>query len=582
MFAVHAPRASLPRPASRRSLGAPARASPSVAVGVAKARSALAALRCAGRTGRRSSKPTRWTRASSADDARPKTSLPGREGDVLDASGPSGALADARAPSHPNRAFARFVFTAALSMFAFGVATGSVASALVFLDTASAASAASGTGPIVPALTTNAKAALVAMTPLGAVAGALAAPRAANASGRKKTLLRGAAAPYALGAFLCAFALTDRGATAFHLCLLVGRAMQGVGAGVSTGVTTMYVSECAPTASRGSAASLCPLFGTAGIVASYLIGACVAALVDARHMTPELAWRCALGSCAVPVLAQVALRDCLVESPRWLAAANREREARAAAGRLGGGLEAELFGERDDRDDRDERASVRSRRSSLSANASWRLTETRYRDLFATPETRAATRVAVAINAAQQFCGINAVVYFFPLVLAGDFGWKRATAMAFAAAVSAAQVAFGAVLARARVVDRFGRKPTALCGIAGLVVGLACLVAGVRGQNAPLAVAGVCAFRLAFAASLGPLPYVVAAEVYASSATRATGVALATATQWACNALVSGTFLPLVSNLGPTRVWLVYLAACVAALAAGARFAPETKDIRLE
>ena len=174
---------------------------------------------------------------------------------------------------------------------------------------------------------------------------------------------------------------------------------------------------------------------------------------------------------AVPAVAPLAV---VAAAERQHAAADlrvrrRGPEGRAAGGRLGGGLEAELFGERDDRDDRDERASVRSRRSSLSANASWRLTETRYRDLFATPETRAATRVAVAINAAQQFCGINAVVYFFPLVLAGDFGWKRATAMAFAAAVSAAQVAFGAVLARARVVDRFGRKPTALCGIAGPV-----------------------------------------------------------------------------------------------------------------
>ena len=454
-------------------------------------------------------------------------------------------------------------------MFAFGVATGSIASALVFLETASADASVASVASA--ALATNAKAALVAVTPLGAAFGALAAPRAANARGRKTALLRGAGVPYALGAFLCAVAPTERVA-AFHVCLLVGRAMQGVGAGVSTSVTTMYVSECAPTALRGTAASLCPLFGTAGIVASYVIGACVAALVDASLITPDTAWRCCLGSCFVPVLAQVALRDCLVESPRWLLSAARAREARAAAARLGGDLEAELFRSGEPRG----RAPGEQSKSNHGAR------DARYRDLFATSETRAATGVAVAANAAQQFCGINAVVYFFPLVLAGDFGWKRTTAMAFAAVISASQVVFGAVLARARVVDRFGRKPVALCGIAGLVVGLACLAAGVRERRSLLAIAGVCLFRLAFAGSLGPLPYVVAAEVYVSSATRATGVALATATQWACNALVSGTFLPLVSNLGPTRVWLVYLAACAAALAAAVRFAPETKHFRLE
>ena len=559
MFAVHAPRASLPRPASRRSLGAPARASPSVAVGVAKARSALAALRCAGRTGRRSSKPTRWTRASSADDARPKTSLPGREGDVLDASGPSGALADARAPSHPNRAFARFVFTAALSMFAFGLATGSVASALVFLEDASSAAA----------LTTSAKARLVAATPLGAVLGALAAPRVADTRGRKRTLLDVAGAAYALGGALCAFAPTDP--SLLPAFLLLGRALLGVGAGVSTSVTTMYVSECAPARVRGSAASVCPLFGAAAA-------------------STETAWRCALGSCLAPVLAQAAMRDCLVESPRWLLARRGPSEARAAARLLGGTVEAELFLSDVSRNrpsgnpsiGREEPTSSEGASSSVATPNDVKNKNVTLLDLFATETNRTATFVAVSLNAAQQFCGINVVVYFFPRVLAGDFGFTKTTAMAVAAAMSVVQVAFGALLARLRVVDRFGRKPSALCGVAGLIFGLACLAFGAHRRLPLLAVAGVAAFRLGFAASLGPLPYVVAAEVYSSSATRATGVSLATATQWACNALVSGTFLQMESSLGPTRVWLVYLAACVAAFVAVARFAPETKDKRLE
>ena len=166
MLAVRAPTDSLSRPAARGSPGGPRRASPSVAFGGANVRfpARSPAVRFA----------TRWTRASGADDARPETHRhPGKEDVVRSSPGSETRARAERAPVLPNRAFARFVFTAALSMFAFGVATGSVASALVFLDTASAASAASGTGPIVPALTTNAKAALVAMTPLGAVAGPL-------------------------------------------------------------------------------------------------------------------------------------------------------------------------------------------------------------------------------------------------------------------------------------------------------------------------------------------------------------------------------------------------------------------------
>ena len=527
---------------------------------------------------------TRWTRASGADDARPETRQgPGKEDVVRSSPGSETRVSEAEsAPVRSNRAFTRFVFTAALSMFAFGLATGSVASALVFLEDASS----------VAALTTSAKARLVAATPLGAVLGALAAPRAADTRGRKRTLLDVAGAAYALGGALCCFAPTDP--SLLPAFLLLGRAFLGVGAGVSTSVTTMYVSECAPARVRGSAASVCPLFGAAGVVAAYLVGAVLAALVDAAAASPETAWRCALGSCLVPVLAQTAMRDCLVESPRWLLARRGPSEARAAAGRLWGTVEAELFladvGKRI-RESANPSIEREEATSSVGASSSFGVTtmpndvndkNVTLLDLFATETNRAATFVATSLNAAQQFCGINVVVYFFPRVLAGDFGFTKTTAMAVAAAVSVAQVAFGALLARLRVVDRFGRKPSALCGIAGLVFGLACLALGARERIPLLAVAGVAAFRLGFAASLGPLPYVVAAEVYSSSATRATGVSLATATQWACNALVSGTFLQMESSLGPTRVWLVYLAACVVAFVAVARFAPETKDARLE
>jgi SP family galactose:H+ symporter-like MFS transporter len=546
MLAVHAPPASLSRPAARGSRVCPRRATPSVAVGGASARSAFAALRGAGpRPARRAA--TRWTRASDADDARPEPRYPEREGAVVRTRGSDAA------PQPASQTFALFVFTAALSMFAFGVATGSVASALVFLEDASMSTT----------LTTSAKSKLVAATPLGAVVGALAAPKAADVMGRKKTLLESAGFAYALGAALCCFAPTDVHFFPHYYFLLVGRVMVGIGAGVSTSVTTMYVSECSSVSSRGSAASLCPLFGTAGILASLVAGALLASLVDAAVISPSFAWRCSFGSVLVPVLAQVAMRDCLVESPRWLLASRGEDEARAAARRLGRDVEAELFLEK----------TIRTRNTRQNA---------RLADLFATAENRAATRVAFLLNAAQQFCGINVVVYFFPRVLKEAFAIPGASAMAVAAGVTAAQVAFGFALARSRVIDTYGRKPVTLCGIIGLICGLACLAIGARFGFPVLAVVGVVAFRFSFAASLGPLPYVVTAEAYASSATRATGVSLATSFQWACNALVSGTFLPLLDRLGPNKVWLVYLGACVVALVAVKSFVSETKDARLE
>ena len=527
---------------------------------------------------------TRWTRASGADDARPETRQgPGKEDVVRSSPGSETRALAESAPVRSNRAFTRFVFTAALSMFAFGLATGSVASALVFLEDASSAAA----------LTTSAKARLVAATPLGAVLGALAAPRAADTRGRKRTLLDVAGAAYALGGALCCFAPTDP--SLLPAFLLLGRALLGVGAGVSTSVTTMYVSECAPARVRGSAASVCPLFGAAGVVAAYLVGAVLAALVDAAAASPETAWRCALGSCLVPVLAQTAMRDCLVESPRWLLARRGPSEARAAAGRLWGTVEAELFladvGKRSANPpnpsiEREEATSSVGASSSFGVRTMPNDVKNKnvtLLDLFATETNRAATFVAASLNAAQQFCGINVVVYFFPRVLAGDFRFTKTTAMAVAAAVSVVQVAFGALLARLRVVDRFGRKPSVLCGIAGLIF----RVSVPRVWRAQKASSSRRRRRRGVPTRFRSVARTASVRrrrggILVVGDARHGGLACHGHAVGASSRSSSGTFLRVESSLGPTSVWLVYLAACVVAFVAVARFAPETKDARLE
>ena len=326
MLAVRAPTASLSRPAARGSPGGPRRASPSVAFGGANVRfpARSPAVRFA----------TRWDArvrcgrrpAGNASGSRERRRRPFIAG-----------LGDASVGGKRSRSFESRVHSLRLHRRVEHVRLrarhGSVASALVFLEDASSAAA----------LTTSAKARLVAATPLGVVLGALAAPRAADTRGRKRTLLDVAGAAYALGG-ASLLLRADRpepppGASA------PSGARPGRGrAGVSTSVTTMYVSECAPARVRGSAASVCPLSrrrrrrrrvpgrrrsGRARRRGGGVAGDGVAVR--------------ALGSCLVPVLAQTAMRDCLVESPRWLLARRGPSEARAAAGRLWGTVEAELF-----------------------------------------------------------------------------------------------------------------------------------------------------------------------------------------------------------------------------------------------
>ena len=144
-------------------------------------------------------------------------------------------------------------------------------------------------------------------------------------------------------------------------------------------------------------------------------------------------------------------------------------------------------------------------------------------------------------------------------------------------------------LGLSRVIDKIGRKPAALGGIVGLGCGLSALAVSAFYSSgaggvwwAPwLAVCGILVFRLSFSCSLGPVPYVVAAEVFPPGA-RTTGVAAATGAQWAANVAVTGSFLRLLELLGPTGTWMFYLCMVFAAFFAVRVALPETKGKALE
>ena len=447
------------------------------------------------------------------------------------------------------------VLVACLSMLAFGAATGAIAGALLFLER----------GTSLGHLTVAAKSAVVAATPLGALVGAATlAPRVARARGRRFALLL-ADGLYLVAALAMATAHT-------HRQLTFGRALAGVAVGVSTSLSALYISECAPARARGRLSSLAPLAGTSGILRSYLASL---ALRDVAG-----GWRLMLALCAVPAAAQLALGRYLVESPRWLAERGRASDARRALVALG-------------QPDADPSTFVRTSDVAAVASSDWRV--------LWRPKYRRATTAAVGLNLLQQLCGINVVVYFAPAILS-DAGFDRSASIALTAGVGALQIACGARLSA--VIDRVGRRPAALWGIVGLGAGLACLAAGATTATTAtmaaaastsasaststsavaakwIAVVGILIYRLSFSCSLGPVPYVVAAEVFPNEV-RASGAAAATAAQWAANAVVTGSFLSLVGALGPTRTWCAYLVVCVAAWFAVSAVLPETKGRSLE
>jgi MFS family permease len=136
------------------------------------------------------------------------------------------------------------------------------------------------------------------------------------------------------------------------------------------------------------------------------------------------------------------------------------------------------------------------------------------------------------------------------------------------------------------LVDRVGRRPLLLWGLAPMATSLAVMSlalsldsSGDIGGTATVVCLGI--FIVAFAVSLGPLPYVLMSELF-PAAVRPLGMAVAAATAWGVNAAVSLSFLPLASAIGVSGAFFVFAGVCLIAFVFVQRLVPETKGRSLE
>ena len=447
--------------------------------------------------------------------------------------------------------------------------------------------------------------------------------------------------------------------------LVYARTAVGLGVGVSSALTNLYISEISPAAYRGQLGGWAPFSVTAGILSSYILSC-----VLGEYVPVFLAWRLILGIGAVPAVFMLfigAFERCLPESPRWLLTKGRPVRAfrssmllhgkdqkeniqrdldgillkmtlRKAGDRAFDHLESHGSSYNSERrlqssnvgEHRSEFASVSESNGSaatrvLSSNASASTNDVT-RDartpserleselvaglgsddvsgcdcccrLCSRRKYRGAMLAGIGINVLQQVSGINVVIYFGPQILKeAGFGSVQATALT--AGVSTAQLISVAVLMR--LVDRVGRRPMAFIGLAFMIVGLStigvaflvlCEDSSGSVIGAWAAVAGMLIYRIAFSLSLGPLPYIVTAEVFPNEV-RACGVTVAWAANWVANFGVTLSF-PLVKHvfadltggneaLGSACLFGVYVVFSALAVCFVAKYVPETARRELD
>jgi MFS transporter, SP family, galactose:H+ symporter len=425
---------------------------------------------------------------------------------------------------------------AALGGLLFGYDTGVISGALLFIRQALDLS------PTMQGI-------VVAIVLAGAAIGAAVAGYLSDRFGRRRVIL-GAAVLFILGALVSAFA-------AGLPALLGGRLLVGLAIGVASMLTPLYLAEISPARDRGAVVSLNQLCITLGILVSYLVGFAFATLTGG--------WRWMLGIGALPGIILAIGMLILPESPRWLAGHGRMEDAGAVLKNLRGGADVseELNALRTDI----------AREGRQLAN---------WTELFSARLRRPLT-IGVGLAMFQQITGINTVIYFAPTIF--ETAGLPSAAISILATAGVGVVNVIMTIVSIWLIDRLGRRQLLYWSLGGMAVTLFVLAgafqAGASGGLAWIAVASVAAFVGFFAIGLGPVFWLLIAEIF-PLALRGRAMSLATIANWGFNLIVSVTFLDLVAALGSASAFLMYAVLSLVALAFVVVMVPETKGHSLE
>lgn len=358
---------------------------------------------------------------------------------------------------------------------------------------------------------------------------------------------------------------------------IVFRFLGGVGIGIASISTPMYIAEITPARIRGRMVSVNQIAIVGGIAATAFINYFIAhsqgdpAQPAIQEWLKQTGWRWMFGTGVAPSILFGLLLFMIPESPRWLTEMKREDEARAILARVGGSAfaDTELAGIRD---------AISQERGTWGEVFSRKLR----RPLF----------LGIALAILQQVTGINVFLYFGTTIFKSMSASTGVDAgLLQQIVINGAGVLF--TLVAIAMVDHWGRKPLMNIGAVGM--GLSLVAMGVMAQTMtdPSAASGWMLFLIVlyiacFGLSVGPVTWVILSEIF-PTAVRGRALGLATFFLWMADYAVTQTF-PIMDAKGSWFVrqfnhafpFYVYAAFCVVLLLVMVWWVPETKGKSLE
>ena len=391
---------------------------------------------------------------------------------------------------------------------------------------------------------------------VGCLTGALLAGAWSDRYGRKKMLIT--------AAILFVVSAYGTGAANSFTGFILLRMLGGLGIGIASNISPVYIAEVSPAQDRGRYVSLNQLAIVLGILAAQLANWLIGKQYPPENgmltiAGIEWAWRWMFWAGIIPATIFLILSFIIPESPRWLAINKKEKEAKAVFRRIGGEHHAA--------NELKEICNL----PSMETKNDWKV--------LTHPSVRNVLMIGVVLAVFQQWCGINVIFNYADEIFTAA-GYTVSEVLMNIVVTGVTNVIFSFVAIY--TVDRWGRRALMFVGSAGLAV-----IYTVMGSFYYFHISGLPMLLLVvtaiacFAMSLGPIVWVILSEIFPARI-RGAAMALSTFFLWTACFLLTYTFPLLNEYLQASGTFWLYGGICLAGYVFIYYMLPETKGKSLE
>ena len=395
---------------------------------------------------------------------------------------------------------------------------------------------------------------------IGCLVGAMASGYLADRFGRKRPLIAAAA--------LFTIAALGTGAVNEFTLFIIFRLIGGLGIGLASAISPMYIAEISPAKMRGRLVSVNQLTIVVGILAAQIINYLIAEKVPEgvtdsmilQSWNGQTGWRWMFWAGTVPALMFFIFSFFIPESPRFLAKSGKWKSAAAILERIGGAQYAIQ-----------EQKDIAETLHGTSSKIDWKA--------LSSKKVRPVLILGVVLAVFQQWCGIN-VIFNYAEEVFTSAGYSVGDMLFNIVITGTVNLVF--TFLAMRMVDSWGRRKLMLLGSIGLAVIYFMLGSSYYFELKGIAILVLVMVAIAtYAMTLAPITWVILSEIFPNSI-RGTAMAISTTALWIACFVLTYTFPILNKLLNASGTFWLYGFICFFGFLFILKKLPETKGKSLE